>query len=179
LEFGSRSGQNPMTIQEWGSIGEIIGGVAVVISIIYLAIQIRSNTRAARASASFDATHSWATLNEKVAFMDDRTMKVTIHSYKPETRWGEIEEVDRARISLLHRALFQKLEGQYYLYQYGLLEAGVWSKRKTWAAGLIQLPFYSEWWAQEKQQLIYSDAFTDAIDNSAAIKVGAAGADPG
>jgi hypothetical protein len=98
-----------MTIQEWGSIGEIIGGVAVVISIIYLAIQVRSNTRATRASASFDATHSWATLNEKITFLDDRTMKVAIQTYRPDTSWSEIEEVDRVRLSLLHRALFQKL----------------------------------------------------------------------
>jgi hypothetical protein len=98
-------------------------------------------------------------------------MKVAIQTYRPDTSWSDIEEVDRVRLSLLHRALFQKLEGQYYLYQYGLLEPGVWSKRNTWAAGLIQLPFYSEWWAQEKQQLVYSDAFAEAIDKSAAIKV--------
>jgi len=30
-----------MTIQEWGAIGEIIGGVAVVASLVYLAMQIR------------------------------------------------------------------------------------------------------------------------------------------
>lgn len=34
-----------MTIQEWGAIGEIIGGVAVVASLVYLAVQIRQNTR--------------------------------------------------------------------------------------------------------------------------------------
>jgi len=34
-----------MTIQDWGALGEIIGAVAVVVSLIYLAIQIRQNTR--------------------------------------------------------------------------------------------------------------------------------------
>ena len=34
-----------MTIQDWGAIGEIIGGVAVLVSLIYLAFQIRQNTR--------------------------------------------------------------------------------------------------------------------------------------
>lgn len=164
-----------MTIQEWGSIGEIIGGVAVVISIIYLAIQVRANTRATRASASFDATHSWATLNEKITFLDDRVIEVAIQTYSPGTAWAEIGEVDRVRLSLLHRALFQKLEGQFYLYQYGLLESGVWNNRNTWAAGLIKLPFYSEWWAQEKQQLVYSDAFVEFIEKSASIKVRAVG----
>ena len=47
-----------------GAIGEIIGAVAVVVSILYLAAQISSNTRAIRSDAGFEATHSWATTNE-------------------------------------------------------------------------------------------------------------------
>jgi hypothetical protein len=33
-----------MTISEWGSIGEMISAIAVVITLIYLAVQIRQNT---------------------------------------------------------------------------------------------------------------------------------------
>jgi hypothetical protein len=35
-----------MTINEWGSIGEVISAIAVVITLIYLAVQIRQNTHA-------------------------------------------------------------------------------------------------------------------------------------
>ena len=56
---------NMMDLQDWGAIGEVVAAIAVVVSIVYLAAQIRSNTRATKASASFDATHSWATLNEQ------------------------------------------------------------------------------------------------------------------
>jgi len=34
-----------MTIQDWGALGDMIGGIAVVASLIYLAIQIRQNTQ--------------------------------------------------------------------------------------------------------------------------------------
>lgn len=37
-----------MSIQDIGSIGEIISAIAVIISLIYLATQIRQNTRAVR-----------------------------------------------------------------------------------------------------------------------------------
>jgi hypothetical protein len=33
-----------MTLQDWGSIGEVIGAIAVVVTLIYLAKQIRQNT---------------------------------------------------------------------------------------------------------------------------------------
>jgi hypothetical protein len=34
-----------MTIQELGSLGELVGGFAVIVSLIYLAVQIRQNNR--------------------------------------------------------------------------------------------------------------------------------------
>jgi hypothetical protein len=34
-----------LSIQDWGAIGEIVGALAVVASLIYLAMQIRQNTR--------------------------------------------------------------------------------------------------------------------------------------
>lgn len=35
-----------MSIQEWGAIAEMVGAIAVVASLAYLAVQIRQNTRA-------------------------------------------------------------------------------------------------------------------------------------
>ena len=35
-----------MTLQDWGAIGEVIGAVAVVVTLIYLTKQIRLNTQA-------------------------------------------------------------------------------------------------------------------------------------
>ncbi len=43
-----------MTIQDWGAIGELVGGVAVIVTLIYLAFQIRQNTR--QFSRSVEAT---------------------------------------------------------------------------------------------------------------------------
>jgi hypothetical protein len=39
-----------LTLQDLGSLGELIGGIAVVASLIYLALQIRQNTRSTHAS---------------------------------------------------------------------------------------------------------------------------------
>ena len=41
-----------MTLQDWGALGELIGGVAIIVSLIYVAFQIRQSTRATRAATS-------------------------------------------------------------------------------------------------------------------------------
>ena len=48
-----------MTLQDLGDLGDLIGGIAVVITLIYLAVQIRQNTAlitAQTVQASVDAT---------------------------------------------------------------------------------------------------------------------------
>ena len=40
-----------MTLQDLGNLGEFIGAIAVVISLVYLAAQIRQNTRALHGSS--------------------------------------------------------------------------------------------------------------------------------
>ncbi len=34
-----------MTIQDWGAIGELVGGAAVLVALVYLALQIRQTQR--------------------------------------------------------------------------------------------------------------------------------------
>ncbi len=41
-----------MTIQDWGAIGELIGGVAVIATLVYLSMQIRQNTKSTRPSCN-------------------------------------------------------------------------------------------------------------------------------
>jgi hypothetical protein len=47
-----------VTIQDWGSIGELVAAIATVATLAYLAIQIRANTRAARAQSGQARTAS-------------------------------------------------------------------------------------------------------------------------
>ena len=154
-----------------GAVGETIGAIAVVVSILYLSIQIRSNTRATKASASFEATHSWALSNEQAHQLSDNDVVAFQKAYSQ----GTLSEIERFRVEAFHRALFQKLEGQYYLYKYGYLEPAVWTRRSEWASGLVQLPFFKDWWQQELTQSIYSDEFIDAIRSASAISVSIVG----
>ena len=55
-----------MTIQDWGAIGEIVGGLAVVVTLIYLAVQLKqsnlSTHRAMYASAAEAVADFWLDL---------------------------------------------------------------------------------------------------------------------
>ena len=52
-----------MNIETLGNIGDFIGGLAVIVSLIYLAQQIRQNTRMLRASALSSTTDTYVAFN--------------------------------------------------------------------------------------------------------------------
>jgi hypothetical protein len=76
-----------------------------------------------------------------VADMSDEALLTAISTYDPGKTWADFSEIDRARNTLLQRALFQKLEGLYFLRKYGNLDKAIWEARLSWAAGVVKLPF--------------------------------------
>jgi len=69
------------------------------------------------------------------------------------------------------RAVMQKLEGQYYLFKYGLLEPGVWEKRSTVARGIIDSALMRAWWDHEQAIATFSDEFVAAVEAADSLSV--------
>lgn len=53
-----------MTIQDLGSIGELIAALATVVTLVYLAMQLRANTKATQASNWHEITRDYVRANE-------------------------------------------------------------------------------------------------------------------
>jgi hypothetical protein len=49
-----------------GAMGETIGALAVLITLVYLALQIRQNTHQIRVSATQDSIHLWNSLGQTI-----------------------------------------------------------------------------------------------------------------
>ncbi len=39
-----------MSLQDWGAIGELLGGVAIIVSLLYVGLQIKHGNRETRAN---------------------------------------------------------------------------------------------------------------------------------
>lgn len=91
-----------------GAMGEVVAAIAVVVSIGYLAIQIRSNTSAMKASASFDATHSWAEHNSAVLGpLSDELWLSAVRANDPGEPAENFTDLEKLKFAVLNRALFQ------------------------------------------------------------------------
>ena len=105
-----------MSIQDWGAIGEIIGALAVVASLIYLAVQIRQNTR--QISLSLESTKLAAF--ERNVESGNRTREILITDpdladlfLRGVSGFADLRSTEKFRCDMLFRNLFSSLQGGY------------------------------------------------------------------
>lgn len=129
-----------------GAIGEIGGALAVLVSLIYLAVQIRQNTKMMRSSAKQQLTAGTQNLIYKAIDNSDAWVKLTNgeHASTPE---------EDARMSLLVRAMLRGFEAQVYQHQAGLLEEDEWQALRAAIVGICALPGVARYWEELKPHM--------------------------
>lgn len=135
-----------MNWQAIGAIGEIGGALAVLVSLIYLAVQIRQNTKMMRSAAKQDLTV--ATQNVLFKAVDHADIWVKLASGED----GSSPE-EEARMWLLVRASMRGFESQCYQYEAGLLEEDEWQALRTAILDLCTLPGWARYWEQMKPHM--------------------------
>ena len=105
-----------MTIQDWGAIGEIVGALAVVASLIYLAMQVRHNTRQMALNYESDKLSAF----ERNVESGNRARNILLSDpslaelfLKGLSDFKSLSSVDKFRCDMLFRNLFSSIHGGY------------------------------------------------------------------
>ena len=105
-----------MTIQDWGAIGEIVGAIAVVASLVYLAIQIRQNTQQiasgteANKLAAFERNVESSIAVRDMLIRDPALAELFLRGLAAEE---PLDEVDRFRFTMLLRNVLNAYQAGY------------------------------------------------------------------
>ena len=150
-------------------IAEIVGAIAVVISLLYLAHEIRSNTKVLKANAGKDAQLQWAELNESLWQSPDRM--VIARALDPDASSEDFSQEEKQIVLWFSRAMLQRFESELFEYQAGLLHEELWAAHRTWCAGFLQLPVIKDWWEHERHQPAYTKTFIRSIESISPEKI--------
>jgi len=153
-----------LTLDDLANIGEVFGGLAVLVSLIYLIFELRRNTRTARSGAAWDATVALAELCEEISASPELSMLAT-RCHEPDANPNDFSESEFAQFFFLTRSVLYKYEGQWYLWKEGILSDEMWQNRRRWAKSYISLPLPGRVWELEKQQHQYADGFIESVDS--------------
>ena len=84
-----------------GNLGDFIGGIAVVVTLIYLAHQVRQNTKSTQSPSYQAIVSSMSAFSRELAYEPERSEIFTKGLMHPET----LDEPDQIRFSLLMTSL--------------------------------------------------------------------------
>ena len=132
-------GKTRMTLQDWGSIGEILGAVAVLCSLIYLAVQIRQNTRSVEANTMQDLSEAYKNVLLTVA-----TDPILAPIMLKQANGIELTEEEDFRIGAFHAVIWRAMENMFLQAQRGTIDASYLDIRVR-AAGLFTENGYRRW----------------------------------
>ena len=147
-----------MSLEQLANLGEFLGGLAVIFTLIYLAVQIRQNTRSIRASTLATNTDAWAKMLIQIA--DPGTVDAYLQ--------GSIGKPDLApreflQFFLMSRALFVSLENQYQQYLDGTLDEEIYlGYERSITTQLLTFRGFRRYWQQNRME--YTPQFRTHVD---------------
>ena len=149
-----------MSVQDWGAIGELISGVAVVITLAYLALQIRQNTRAMRV-ASLQARHDAINQIYRDMYQTPGMPELLTKELNDPENLTEVE--DRS-LNLRLISYLTTLQGLYYERKLGTLDADL-TRSVDQVVQLARMPRRRRWWRERGRETVsFSPEFIAHVD---------------
>ncbi len=147
-----------MTIQDLGSIGELVAALATVVTLAYLAIQIRQNTASLRTAAELDLSQQIAMFHARISAQPDlaRIWDAAASDFE------SLGPDEVRRLRWLVAELFLIYEGQYQVFRSGHINEMSWGAKRDVMLGLLENPKISEWW--ENRMTPFSEEFFREIE---------------
>ncbi|MGI9235019.1 MAG: hypothetical protein ACR2RD_15410 [Woeseiaceae bacterium] len=139
--------------------GEIIGAGAVIITLIYLAIQIRQGINTVQGATEVELSKQFADYHARIAGSPE------LRSTWDKAIAGEnLSDDERATYIWLIAQLFFMLEGFFRQYKRKLLDEESWQPLEAMLLGFLQKDLVAAWWGERAAPI--SPAFRDHIDNA-------------
>ncbi len=125
-----------------GAVGELLGALAVIVTLGYLAAQIRQNTRTVR-SATAQAIQS--AMNDAHAHIKQDSTAARIYRLGL-SEPSKLDEDEQVQFSMTMYSVFAQFENIFYQLQQGTLDSAIFERHALAMEFYLQTPGGAEWW---------------------------------
>jgi len=128
----------------FGQLAAVFVGIP---SLIYLAIQIREQTKERRQSAVHALTVQWGDLT---ASLHDNAETAAIFLRGVQS-FTDLDSVSKLRFSAFFNRLINIFEGMYFSHRQGILTGSSWGAVERTMSDLIAYPGVQQWWETRRR----------------------------
>lgn len=151
------------TVEILGNLGEFIGALGVVTSLVYLAQQMRQNTTSVRA-ASFNSMIENSIRLLEHAFRDSEFADFL---HRAETDPTSLTRGERVRWDSYMTAAYRHFGNLVYQYRVGALEEQMWKSYQRTLRDHLETPAWESWF--DDHRYLFSTSLGDEVDTQLAI----------
>ena len=128
------------------AIGQLAAVFVGIPSLIYLALQIRTQTRERRLSAVHALTVQWGDLT-RALHESSEFGEIYLRGVQS---FDDLDPVSKLRFSAFFNRFLKNFEGMYFSHQDGVLTASLWGEIERTMSDLIAYPGVQQWWKTRK-----------------------------
>lgn len=136
-----------IALSECASIAEVIGAIAVVISVLFLAFSINRNTAVTEASEERAFLESWRNLVQLPLYTNEGLAQVQLKVHSGE----ELSPLEAKRWENYLRAIFDTWWQLHNSHENGLISDQAWDSMNGSILTLWELERMGEFWNQRRQ----------------------------
>jgi hypothetical protein len=141
-----------------GAGGEVLGAIAVFMSLLYLALQIKNQNKESRMNAMHDISIGFRDAITHFASADIADILVRANK-----DYASLTEVEAQRLIILFGQLFRAWEEAFFQYEAGRLDDRSWSTMLKYYVKLLSMPAFQHAWSLRKDYL--DDGFVTFVDS--------------
>lgn len=148
-----------MTIQDLGSIGEVLAAFATIATLVYLAAQVRQNTRALR-SSTFQAISEQMAQNVQPILLDSEVASLLLRALGEP---GNFDPEERLRFHAMLSMTMRRMEAVHVQSTLGSIEPEHIQGFERSIFSTLHSAGASAWWGEAKVN--FNTSFAEHVDS--------------
>lgn len=147
-----------MNLGDLANLGQIIGAIAVVASLFYVAYQIRQNTNAVR-SATAQAVHEHFASWYQLLAADAELSQIVVNGLRD---YSSLSEMEKARFIATFMAFLSYSQNAFLKWREGSLSPALWLGWELLVMNLVAAPGGKAFW--KERGYLFGDDFRGHVE---------------
>ena len=156
----------PLTLEQIYFIGQTISAIAVVLSLIYVGLQVKQNTTATQTASA----QAYVTADNEIVGLINSSPKLADVLHQGANGLSALKGGDIIRFMAFHDLIFISFQSFHLQWKKGTLDEGLWGTYRQSFLDLLQQKGQQDWWALRRHW--FTSEFQDYVEQAVAKEVG-------
>lgn len=149
-----------LTLSNLAQLAEILAGVAVVLSLVYVGVQVRQNTQAIEIAAAQQSHDAYRQV--QVAIMEEPMLAAALEkAYSNQ----QLDPTEAFQVDTYVHFIFSNWELAFLNHKKKLLDNEIWESWERYYIWLMSYDFFKKAWIENPVNG-YTHSFTDYVNNA-------------